>query len=229
MGGNLIICGDALTELKKLDSESVDAVVTDPPYGTASPSKVTKRGDKLVTFEISWDSELSFKWLPEVERILKPGGSLIFFVDNKAITTAWVAVEQINLRPLQNFCWVKSNPIPNPRKNFMSGFELALFSRKPGVVLYWGGEGSTPNYFLAGLCQGIERTKHPTQKPLSLFRHLVRCVCPPGGTVLDPFMGSGTTGEAAIGLGRKFIGIDINAEYVAMAKRRLSEIQAVMF
>jgi DNA modification methylase len=212
--------GDCADLLRSLESDSVDAIITDPPYGTASETKVQKRGNNdLEVFNLEWDGELPTAWLTEACRACVPGGALLTFTNNREVTTLWNAMESAGWKPLQTFTWIKSNPPPQPRQNFCSGIETAIFARKPGKVYCWNGGGATVNYFQAPIVAGTRI--HPTQKPESLMAHLIRLLSPVGGVVLDPFMGSGTTGVCAIANGRRFIGAELDASYFQAAKARI--------
>jgi DNA modification methylase len=198
MGKHLLYCGDNLKLLQALGDDSMDACVTDPPYGTKSPGKVQTRSGKATPWGIDWDVKFPTEWLAETWRVLKPGAALLTFCDAKAVSDVWRAVAKVGFHPLQIVAWAKTNPPPQPRKNFQSGLELAVFARKPGKVLYWGGGGTTPNWFQSGtarLPSGVG--SHPTPKSVKLMHWLLELLVPPGGTVLDPFCGSGTTIVAA--------------------------------
>jgi DNA modification methylase len=215
------ILGDCLEVLADIPSDSVDAVLTDPPYGTASASKVVK----LETFNHSWDQSLPLEYLDECARVLKPGGSLVTFTDNKRLETVWNHVESTGLRPLQTFYWLKTNPPPQPRKNFQSAVETAVFARKAGKIIHWGGGGASKNYIETAIAMGNDRTAHPTQKHVEVFQYLIRALCPQGGIVLDPFGGSGTTGVAALLEGRRALLIEKSPEYFKIMNERLIEWQ----
>jgi len=84
------------------------------------------------------------------------------------------------------------------------------------------------NFYEGPICMGSERLrkpKHPTQKPVALLKHLIRIASNEGDVVLDPFMGVGSTGVACVQTGRRFIGIEIDPQYFAIAKRRIEEAQ----
>ena len=217
--------GSNLDILPLLQPESVDAIITDPEYGTASKTKVTKRDNKLVEFNIEWDQELPLDWIALAAKALKPGGAFIAFTDNSKTETIKNAVEAAGLNFLQHFYWRKTNPPPQPRKNFCSAIETAIFARKPGKVLCWNGGGTTHNVFEYPIVTGPERTKHPTQKPVPLMLKLCRLVVPKDGVVLDPFLGSGTTAEAAWLHGANCIGIELNKSYYEIAKHRIDKLQ----
>jgi len=212
--------GDCSELLEAMDSATIDAVICDPPYGTASESKRQKRGSSTVAFDYGWDQDLPLAWISEAARVMKPGASLVAFTDTKRVTDLWRAIADAGVRPLQVAYWIKSNPTPNPRKNFTSAVEAMIFARKRGKVIHWGGGGATPNLFECPSI-GAESTGHPAEKPLKVMQWIVRLVAPVGGVVLDPFMGSGSTGVAALRLGRSFVGHEIDPEFYAIAKRRL--------
>lgn len=213
------ILGDCIEVMRDIPDGQVDAVLTDPPYGTASDSKVVK----LDVFSHAWDNELPTEYIEQSARVLKDGGSFVTFTDTKKVETVWDAVEAAGLKPLQLVYWVKSNPPPQPRKNFQSAVEVGIFARKPGKILHWGGGGATPNVVQTSIAMGSDRTKHPTQKHVNVMRWLVALLCPEGGIVLDPFAGSGTTGVAALLEGRRALLIEKSEEYFKIMGERLEK------
>jgi len=220
-----IIHGTSPEALAEFPDCHFDAVVIDPPYGTASVSKIqTHSGKTCEGFDIDWDAHLPLDWIPEAVRTLKPGGSMFVFTDTKATTILWDALAAAGVRPLQCFYWIKLNPPPQPRKNFQSGAEVAVFARKPGSIVHWGGGGATLNWYACPLTSNTERTAHPTQKPLRLMRHIVPLLSPEGGSVLDPFAGSGTTGMVAQSLSRRAVLIDLSMDYLGQLMDRNRDI-----
>ena len=81
------------------------------------------------------------------------------------------------------------------------------------------------NHIETPICQGHERTKHPTQKPVQLMQHFVKIASNPGDLILDPFMGSGSTGVAALSLDRDFVGFEIDPSYVEIARSRMPQFR----
>ena len=214
--------GDCDRIMYTLESETVEAVITDPPYGTASATKARSIGGKVVeAFNIAWDREMPTAWVEQAARLLKPGGSIIAFADTKRPGELWELMRWAGLKPLRMLYWRKTNPPPNPRKNFQSAVEVAVFARKPGKIIHWGGGGATQNIFDFPLAMGNDRTDHPTQKNLDLMRALCRVVCPVGGTILDPFAGSGTTGVAAMAEGMRSVLIEKDEDYHSIMVDRL--------
>lgn len=212
LGPHRLMCGDALKAddlVALLDGvPRVHAIQTDPPYGTASSSKVQKRGNRIETFDLAWDKAAPLGWIAPAVEWLEPGGAVLAFFDNKLMTDLWRALEAEGVRPLQTVYWEK--PIaPQPRPNFCSCIESAVFGRKTGgKVVAWHGGGATPNIFRASRAAGGERTEHETQKPMALWEPLLRLVTSPGMAVLDPFVGSGTTIIAAERSDRVAYGLD---------------------
>jgi DNA modification methylase len=224
------ILGDCLEVLADIPSDSVDAVLTDPPYGCQDKNQVqahgvNEGGGRVEGFKIAWNFDLPLEYLNECARVLKPGGSLVTFTDNKKVETVWNYVESTGLRPLQTFYWLKTNPPPQPRKNFQSAVETAVFARKAGKIIHWGGGGASKNYIETPIAMGNDRTAHPTQKHVEVFQYLIRALCPQGGIVLDPFGGSGTTGVAALLEGRRALLIEKSPEYFKIMNERLLQWQ----
>lgn len=224
-----LICGDCLEVLKTLPAGSVDAVVTDPPYGL-DPAQPSTRTDASGTYTASPTFEgdkFDCSWLPEVSRILRPGGWCLAFVDNKRITILWEAGAAAGLRPRQTVIWRKTNAPPTFMKWWQSSYE-SMVAFSSGVVRVWNGGGACPNV-IDHPNTSFTKTQgfrfHPTQKPVGLMVRLAEFVSSPGMTILDPFMGSGTTGVACVQTGRSFIGIEIEPRYFEIAQRRIAEAQ----
>lgn len=214
-----------------LADESVDSVVTDPPYGISGQGKVQKSGsgDGIVS-SVSfghWDLEPMHEHFDECFRILRAGGALISFCDMIEVTTARNRAVAAGFRSRQTFYWVKANPPPNPRKNFRSGIEVALYCVKPGRMIWWRG-GQPTNYWIEPItASSFGRLLHPCQKPVPLMRHLVSLVTPPGGTVCDMFAGSGSTGVAARIDGRNAILVERDSAYVQTIRTRMAGADSV--
>lgn len=221
--------GDCLAVLPTLGS--VDAVVTDPPYGIVAEFGAVatcggiKNGSRKLQFE--WDGE-------GVADDVRRGLELAFkLCKSKAAVFVFTGFDQVahyaapardagfTVKPA---AWVKECPAPAaPGSWWPSGFELAYYGYRNAP--YFGDDDTKRvNVFYSDSYRHGQPGKvdHPTQKPLKLMRRIVRAVVPPGGVVLDCFMGSGTTGVAAIQEGRGFIGIEKNPAYYAIALERIA-------
>ena len=217
--------GDCLDIMPHL--ELVDAIVTDPPYGIASKTKIQKRGtNRLETFDIEWDSAVSFDWISIACHRLKPGASFVSFCDTKRISDLWRAMGSHDINPLRCLFWHKNNPPPQPRKNFQSAVEAAVFGRRSGKVHYWDGGGASPNLFKFPLVMNSERTEHPTQKPTKLMAAIISPLVPLNGVILDPFAGSGTTGYGALLIQRRCILIERERKYIDIIIKRIEVEEA---
>lgn len=227
----MIRCTEAEVFLRGLSSGSVDAVISDPPYGTneADRAKVIKRGRGVVEFAHAWDRELPLAWLAGAARALRPGGALAAFTDNKRVGDLWAAGEAEGLRGRQCFYWVKANPPPNPRQNFASAVESGVLFVKPGPDRVWNGGGWCRNFVESPTAHAEQdgyTRHHPTQKPIAVMRWLVEIITNPGDLVVDPFAGSGTTGVACLLTGRNFAGCEIDPGFAERARMRLESWRA---
>ncbi len=231
--GRLILYrGDNLVVLPQLAERTVDAVITDPPYGFGRPGSegfqthVVKHGTFKGIGDYAWNRELPLEWIPLAARLLRPGGAMIAWTDAVRTETLWNAFLAGGVHPLRKLYWWKYSAPPNFRKNFPSHIEEAVFGRVEGRVLAWHHrEAMSPLIRESFLIPQSESTGHPTQKPLEVMRRCIAPVTNPGHVVLDPFMGSGSTGVAALRMGRSFIGIERDESYFkAAADRLLTEV-----
>lgn len=220
--------GDCLDVMRGMDAGSVDAVVTDPPYEIGG--QVVRRGGRSVETLPTWD-RVDFSWTAEALRVLRPGGAVVAFTDTKRPGELWSAMESCGLRPRNLSHWVKANPPPALRRGFQSAVEVAVWAVKPGSDYEWNGGGATPNVYWSPIEPGAE-DRHPTQKPVSAMRWILSLVTKSGATVLDPFLGSGTTGVAALAEGCRFVGIEREPsepgapDYVSIARARIAHAAA---
>ena len=213
-----IIQGDCLEVLRGMDAGSVDAIVTDPPYEIGG--QVARGGGAARVSLPSWDVA-DHSWLEHGSRAVVSGGSVVAFCDTKRVTDLWRAMEGAGLSPRQVVAWVKHAVPPNPRRGFQSALELAVWAINGRPAKDWNGGALTPNVWFGNIVT-TDRL-HETQKPVDLMRWLVRLVTPPGGLVLDPFAGSGTTGIACHLEGRRFIGIEREAKHAETARSRIND------
>ena len=227
---NKIIQGDCLEVMKGFPDESVDCVITDPPYNIGGESsKITKVGEEIKRNTEAlgdWDNipdylKWTTKWLKEVYRVCK--GGVFSFFDLNEIGKLRDIGKEIGFYPKTFFVMVKDNPIPHFHKSgYRNGFEMGLMLMKNEDVTFnfLSQEEmiNVKNYTI-----GNKKTEHPTEKPESIIKHLVKVLSNDGDLVLDPFLGSGTTCIATKKLNRDFIGIEKEEKYVKIARERLKK------
>jgi hypothetical protein len=225
-GEHRLLCGDstnAADVAKLMSGEKADGVVTDPPYGTASDTKIQLRSGGFKEFNINWDGEYPFGWITAIRSYLLSGCGVITFCENAGVSHVWDFLKQSEIIPLHTIYWAKTI-VPQPRPNFCSCIESAVFARTDGKVRCWNGGGATANIFHANRSSGNERTAHETQKPLSLIVELIELISNEGFIVVDPFGGSGTTMVACEQLSRQCRMIEISEKYCAVVLQRMQDM-----
>lgn len=277
-----LICSDNVTAMKAMEPNSIDACITDPPYG-------------MEIAGVGWDHNVPpVETWKEVYRVLKPGAFVLSFCAPEFYHRMAVAVEDAGFRPLDMIVWMvttkmaKANrlkPAHEPifvaqkplegsiEKNFKKwgcgkintettrvpwekdppkgwikgGSKRRAFGgevekaanqtvkeiedanpngRYPNNIIGHFDDPNHQKYFYAPRATRKERGEyndHPTPKPIALMRYLCRVYAPKGGIVLDPFMGSGSTGIGALHEGCQFVGIDMSQHYVDISSRRIQE------
>ena len=217
---------DCMEVLSALEIESVDAVITDPPYTVYLTSQTKKTPAYKKLHNHKWHNTMS--WIKPVYRLTKNGGVLYSFTNDNDISYLRLMIEGAGYRVYQRLHWIKTNPLPSYTKhNYRGGVELAFYCVKGDKPNYFAKRTQQEllGYWMLPIVGGNERTEHPTQKPLEIIKTWVENSCPPDGLVLDPFMGSGTTGVACVQTGRNFIGIEIEPNYYEIAKKRIAQAQ----
>ncbi|MEA1083734.1 site-specific DNA-methyltransferase [Sphingomonas sp. CD22] len=242
-----IIRGDCIAAMRALPDKSVDMVFADPPYNLQLGGElfrpdgthvdaVTDDWDKFDTFA-AYDA-FTRAWLAEAHRILKDDGTIWVIGSYHNIFRVGAAVQDLGYWILNDIVWRKANPMPNFRgTRFTNAHETLIWAAK--------GEGAkyTFNYrsmktlndelqmrsdWEFPICGGGERLKkggvkvHPTQKPEALLYRILLACTKPGDVVVDPFFGTGTTGAVAKRLGRRWIGIEREGDYIAAAEERIA-------
>jgi DNA modification methylase len=208
-----LIQGDCLEVMRELDSWSIDAVITDPPYGVDYRGRWGSKQKPIINDSSNW-------WIPtlasELFRILPVSGFVICFY---GWPTAGVFLDAFNaagFRPTSHLVFIKN----------MWG--LGYHTRSKHEVAYLFAKGKVKPQIVDTDVFPWTRVRNrvrPTQKPLDSILPLAMRFCQDEGTILDPFMGSGTTGVAAIQTGRRFIGIETDPVYCAIARERLAKAE----
>ena len=236
IGDATLYLGDSLAVLGAMSEGDVDAVITDPPYSSGGAFRGDRAMDTKTKYLSSGSGNVektqdfggdnrdqrsfhfwSSLWAAAALRVSKPGSPALFFTDWRQLP--------ISTDDLQAGGWVWRGVVPWAKKTARP--QMGRFSAQCEYVV-WGSAGPMPLERDVGCLPGFYEFAYPsdrehiTQKPVELMRAMVEIV-PEGATVLDPFMGSGTTGVAAVELGRKFIGVEQNEEYFSIACRRIEQ------
>lgn len=217
--------GDCLELMKELEDESVDAVITDPPYEIDFLSNRTDNHKKIVNDSDIRIDKLFAQFLPEFKRILKPHGVVCIFSagGGKKITTALATLElSKHLYLIQTLIWSKGKTdgsfIGLGWKYRPSYETILVASKDPDDYAFYPQYSSNVLVYKPHIPQNGE---HPTQKPVDLIQHLLKNHTKKEDIILDPFMGSGTTGVACKQLRRNFIGYELDPNYFKMAEKRI--------
>jgi modification methylase len=244
---NVILEGDCVNEMARLPDKSVDMIFADPPYNLQLGGDLFRpEGSRVDAVDDEWDKFESLTaydnftrdWLEQARRILKDDGTIWVIGSYHNIYRVGALLQDADFWILNDIVWRKTNPMPNFRgTRFTNAHETLLWCAKDEKARY------TFNYramkalnddlqmrsdWVLPICAGAERLKgedgskaHPTQKPEALLYRILLACTKPGDTVLDPFFGTGTTGAVARRLGRRWIGIEREAEYVKVARQRI--------
>jgi DNA modification methylase len=212
-----VVEGDCLEVLRSLPDGCVDAVITDPPYGTDVPRDGYGRR-QLWNAErrIEGDSDLAAMdaGLRESLRLLAPNTWAVCFVSPKRHAESVAVAEGAGFAVKGEVVWDKA--VPGLGGGIRYQHELV-------VLLAKGEPAGMAQLFSVIRCNRVQHARHPHEKPVGLVRELVRYTTTEGWLILDPFAGSGTTGVAAISEGRRAILVEKDPEYAALCRRRVSE------
>ncbi len=219
---NTIQCIDALEGMNKLPNNSVDLVLSDPPYGISRT--LNCKGKRIGTtaklnFEFGeWD-KFNKEWI--TLGIMKTRGWFMSFCAKKDIGIYWDALEKNGFKAIDVVVWQKPDPVPlNAKSRFLNAWEAIVVGKKSSA--HWG--STYKHNILKYQAPKNGDRVHPTQKPLGLIKELIELTTKPGDIVLDPFIGSGTTAIACKQLRRSYIGFEISPVYFEMAQKRIEKI-----
>lgn len=239
--------GDCLEILPKLPENSVNMIFADPPYNLSNGGVTCKSGKFVSVNKGAWDKSQGFfkdfqftaKWLNECKRVLAPDGTIWVSGTPHNIYSVGFALQQLGFHILNEISWFKPNASPNLScRYFTHSHETLIWAKKDKsaqhkfnyeAMRFWRadllnktGKQMRSVWTIPSTPQ-TEKTAgyHPTQKPLELLTRIVASCTDKGDLILDPFSGSGTTGIAAKKLGRTYIGIEKEREYLDLAVRRI--------
>lgn len=224
-----LYCGDCLEVLKDIPDNSVDLIATDPPYlipainGGGSVNTIKKLNQSLQDLKKAditkgYDIELFGN---EFNRVMKEIN--IYFWCNKLQIPQYLEFYVGKHKcKFDIICWHKTNALPTYSNKYLSDTEYLLYFRKGKGKCFPQSYEDAKTYYIAPINHKDKKEwDHPTIKPLDITEKIIRNSSREGQTVLDPFMGSGTTGVACKNLNRKFIGIELDETYFKTAQRRL--------
>lgn len=245
--------GDSLKILEQLPENSIDMIFADPPYNLSNGGFSVQAGRRVSVNKGDWDRSKGFeddyafhlKWLSAAKRVLKPEGTLWVSGTYHSIYQCGHALQSLGYHILNDVSWFKPNASPNLSGRFFTASHETLiwarkekkakhvfnyqltktgqwngdFLKKPGLQMrsVWAISTPKPSEKIFG--------KHPTQKPLTLLERIVLSSTKQDAIILDPFSGSSTTGIAAALTGRKFIGIDLEKQYLDLSIKRFNKIK----
>ena len=246
-----VLRGDCLEQLKKLPAKSADLIFADPPYNLQLDRELLRPNNQSRVDGVNdeWDKFADFAeydrftraWLTECRRVLKPDGAMWLIGSYHNVFRLGCALQDLGYWILNDVIWRKVNPMPNFRgRRFTNAHETLIWATPDRKSRY------TFNYeslkalnddlqmrsdWLFPICSGPERLKddggrkaHPTQKPEALLHRIILATTNAGDVIVDPFFGTGTTGAVAKRLGRHWIGIERDPDYVAAAEERIAKV-----
>ena len=241
-----LIKGDTFKIFKKFEDKSFDMIFADPPY-FLSNFGITCSGGKMVSVNKGkWDELDSLKhkhtfnkkWIKECYRILKDNGTIWISGTLHNIYSIGMALEECGFKIINNITWQKTNPPPNLAcKTFTHSTETILWARKDikkckykfnyNLMKEINNGKQMKDVWTTSLTKPSEKKcgKHPTQKPLEIMERIILASTEENNIILDPFSGSGTTGIAACRLGRNYIGIEREQEYLDLSIKRYEQIK----
>jgi DNA modification methylase len=218
--------GDALELLKSIPDESIDLIVTDPPYRCISggragkknqPSGILKKNDGKLFKHNDIKPEA---WFPELYRVLKPGSHCYVMVNTVNLLNFMTVAKKSKFLLHNLLVWHKNNAVTN--RWYMKNAEYILFLRKGRAKPIKHAGSKTVHEFY-----NTRNKSHPAEKPVDLMEFYIKNSSNRGDLVLDPFMGSGATGVACVNTGRRFIGMELDEQYFGIALERIEELFTV--
>ena len=214
-----LLNGDCLELMAQIPSGSIDMVVTDPPYGMNFQSNWSKSGKRHK--KISGDTEIDARWLSEAYRVLKTGGGVVTFC-NWRLSCEWADhIKNSGLLLKSQVIWNRMHHGMGDLKGSFAPMHDIIWYASKGRRIFKNGR---PKSVIE--CKRPSPSQdfgHPTCKPVLLMETLIESTSDgTSGVILDPFLGSGSTGVACVNKGLEFIGIEVDADYFNIAQNRIS-------
>lgn len=250
---NQIMAGDCIENMKSLPKGSVDMIFADPPYNLQLKGDLHRpNNSKVDACDDHWDQFASYadydkftrEWLTAARDALKEDGTMWVIGSYHNIFRVGAILQDLGFWILNDVIWRKTNPMPNFRgRRFTNAHETMIWVAKSENSKYRFNYDAMKSLnddlqmrsdWTLPICSGSERLKnedgekgHTTQKPESLLYRVITASTQPGDLVLDPFFGSGTTGAVAKKLGRDWIGIERESDYIKLATKRIEAAQPI--
>lgn len=238
-----LLRGDCIEILNQARENSVDMIFADPPYFLSNGGLTCHAGKMVSVNKGKWDKskgveenhKFTLEWLKSCQRVLKPDGTIWVSGTAHIIYSVGFAMQQLGYRILNDIVWYKRNAPPN--------LSCRYFTHSTETVLWAAKNPKSKHYFNYELMKKINNGKqmrnvwempsppakekkfgkHPTQKPVELLKRLILASTEKDSLILDPFCGSSTTGIASLLLDRRYVGIDMENEYLELSKKRLEQ------
>lgn len=229
-----LIYGDCIEFLKEMPEKSIDLIFADPPYNLSGEDYLTTKNGRIAKCDKGkWDVidniyEFNEKWIKLCVKVLKDHGTIWISGTLHNHPSVGIILKKLNLWIINDIIWFKRNAPPLLSNNrFVPSTELIWLASKSKKYFF---NYEKAKYLNNGkqmknlweINAEKHKTNHPTEKPEKLLERIILIGCKEGDTVLDPFMGSGTTGVVAKRLNRNFVGIEIDQEYFNMASDRIN-------
>jgi len=216
----LLIGGDSNEALKTIQTETVDLLLTDPPYFLPAKHYATRKTFSRNFSDLGILESFFRAFFNEIKRVMKKTGIIYMFCDGQSYPLFYYYCYFFtkSVRPL---IWDKKTSING--YHWRHQHEIILFAEMPAVEPVPTGDGDILRFSAVKVDDRI----HPAQKPEDLITSLILKSSKENDTVLDPFMGSGTTGVCAIRNNRSFIGIELDKEYIKVAEDRIAKAKEI--
>ena len=238
-----LLKGDCIEILNQARENSVDMIFADPPYFLSNGGITCHAGKMVSVNKGKWDKsrgveenhKFTLEWLKACQRVLKPNGTIWVSGTTHIIYSVGFAMQELGYKVLNDIIWYKRNAPPN--------LSCRYFTHSTEIVLWAAKNQKSKHCFNYPLMKKMNQGKqmrnvweisapsaeekkfgkHPTQKPVELLSRIILASTKENDLVLDPFCGSSATGVAAALLNRKYVGIDLEEEYLQLSKKRLEE------
>lgn len=226
-----LICADSKDIIRRIPDNSIDFILTDPPYnlGQFSTGNIPLPGRSAMNNDVAeWD-KIDFnpeEWADEFCRIIKPNGNIFIFTSYNQLGR-WYNCFDKKFDTTNFMIWHKTNPAPKIFKaGFLNSCEMIFTCWNKKHTWNFISQKEMHNFIETSICMRPERLanpKHPAQKPIKVLEKLIRIASNENDIIFDPFMGVGSVGVAAIKLKRKFIGVEIDKIYCNAAIERVNK------